>query len=80
MLGFMYASGIQVNSSQSKALVYLTFAALGGDTMAEMTLVRIPYLSANWFTFKKGESVVTSRRDFLWRSFSRFRDTGISPE
>jgi SEL1 protein len=47
MLGFMYASGIQVNSSQSKALVYLTFAALGGDTMAEMTLVRIPYLSAN---------------------------------
>ena len=38
----MYASGIQVNSSQSKALVYLTFSALGGDAMAEMTLVRIP--------------------------------------
>ena len=38
----MYASGIQVNSSQSKALVYLTFAALGGDTMAEMTLVWMP--------------------------------------
>ena len=41
MLGFMYASGIKVNSSQSKALVYLTFSALGGDTMAEMTMVRI---------------------------------------
>ena len=40
MLGFMYASGINVNSSQSKALVYLTFSALGGETMAEMTLVR----------------------------------------
>ena len=39
MLGFMYASGMSVNSSQSKALVYFTFAALGGETMAEMTLV-----------------------------------------
>ncbi len=45
MLGFMYASGIKVNSSQSKALVYLTFSALGGDTMAEMTMVRILQLS-----------------------------------
>ena len=28
-----------MNSSQAKALVYYTFAALGGDTKAQMALV-----------------------------------------
>uniref|UniRef100_H2YDJ4 Uncharacterized protein n=1 Tax=Ciona savignyi TaxID=51511 RepID=H2YDJ4_CIOSA len=35
-LGFLYGSGLGVVSSQSKALVYLTFSALGGDTMGRM--------------------------------------------
>eukprot|EP00045_Choanoeca_perplexa_P011359 m.120091 g.120091 ORF g.120091 m.120091 type:complete len:676 (+) comp15606_c0_seq1:95-2122(+) len=37
-LGFAYAFGIGVNASQAKALVYYTFAALGGDTRARMSL------------------------------------------
>ena len=39
-LGFLYATGIGVNSSQAKALVYYMFAALGGDYKAQMALVR----------------------------------------
>ena len=39
----MYAAGIQVNSSQAKALVYITFSALGGDEQAQMILVSISY-------------------------------------
>ena len=37
-LGFAYASGLAVNSSQAKALVYLTFSALGGNSLAQMML------------------------------------------
>ena len=39
-LGFLYATGIGVNSSQAKALVYYMFSALGGDFKAQMALVR----------------------------------------
>nr|KAF6393666.1 SEL1L adaptor subunit of ERAD E3 ubiquitin ligase [Pipistrellus kuhlii] len=38
-LGFLYASGLGVNSSQAKALVYYTFGALGGNLIAHMILV-----------------------------------------
>lgn len=38
-LGLMNAAGIGVNASVPKALVYLTFAALGGDELAEMAMV-----------------------------------------
>ncbi|XP_034018141.1 protein sel-1 homolog 1 [Thalassophryne amazonica] len=37
-LGFLYAAGLGVNSSQAKALVYYTFGALGGNLMAHMIL------------------------------------------
>ncbi|PIK62906.1 hypothetical protein BSL78_00141 [Apostichopus japonicus] len=37
-LGFLHATGIGRNSSQSRALVYYTFAALGGDHFALMIL------------------------------------------
>lgn len=37
-LGFLYASGLGVKSSQAKALTYFTFAALGDDKMAQMAL------------------------------------------
>ncbi|XP_067942796.1 protein sel-1 homolog 1-like [Watersipora subatra] len=37
-LGIIHASGIQVNSSQAKALIYFTFSALGGDELAQMIL------------------------------------------
>ncbi|XP_075221611.1 protein sel-1 homolog 1-like isoform X1 [Lycorma delicatula] len=37
-LGFMYAAGISVNASQSRALVHYTFGALGGSSWAQMTL------------------------------------------
>ncbi|KAM4690298.1 protein sel-1 homolog 1 [Rhinophrynus dorsalis] len=37
-LGFLYASGLGVNSSQAKALVYYTFGALGGNLLAHMIL------------------------------------------
>ncbi|XP_018429831.1 PREDICTED: protein sel-1 homolog 1-like [Nanorana parkeri] len=37
-LGFLYASGLGVNSSQAKALVYYTFGALGGNLLAHMVL------------------------------------------
>lgn len=37
-LGFLYSTGIGTNSSQAKALIYLTFAALGGDPMGKMML------------------------------------------
>ncbi|XP_046402647.1 protein sel-1 homolog 1 [Ischnura elegans] len=37
-LGFLYATGVHVNASQSKALVYYTFAALGGNSWAQMAL------------------------------------------
>ena len=40
-LGFMYSAGLAVNSSQAKALIYFTFAALGGDPLAQMVLVSI---------------------------------------
>ena len=40
MIGFMYATGFggSVTRDQAKALVYHTFAALGGNTRSEMTL------------------------------------------
>ena len=34
----MYATGIGTNSSQARALVYLTFSALGNDVMGRMIL------------------------------------------
>ncbi|XP_051980885.1 protein sel-1 homolog 1-like [Xyrauchen texanus] len=37
-LGFLYAAGLGVNSSQAKALVYYTFGALGGNLVAHMIL------------------------------------------
>ncbi|XP_076021424.1 protein sel-1 homolog 1 isoform X2 [Genypterus blacodes] len=37
-LGFLYAAGLGVNSSQAKALVYYTFGALGGNLIAHMIL------------------------------------------
>ncbi|XP_034274160.1 protein sel-1 homolog 1-like isoform X2 [Pantherophis guttatus] len=37
-LGFLYASGLGVDSSQAKALVYYTFGALGGNLIAHMIL------------------------------------------
>ncbi|RNA27147.1 sel-1 -like protein [Brachionus plicatilis] len=37
-LGFVYASGLGVKSNQAKALTYFTFAALGGDSLAQMAL------------------------------------------
>lgn len=37
-LGFLYASGLGVNASQAKAMVYYTFAALGKSTFAQMSL------------------------------------------
>uniref|UniRef100_A0A6I8S2T9 Protein sel-1 homolog 1 n=1 Tax=Xenopus tropicalis TaxID=8364 RepID=A0A6I8S2T9_XENTR len=37
-LGFLYASGLGLNSSQAKALVYYTFGALGGNLIAHMIL------------------------------------------
>merc|ERR1719309_821651 len=50
-LGFMYASGIHVNSSQARALVYYTFAALGGPSWAQMAL---------GYRYWSGVSVATS--------------------
>uniref|UniRef100_A0A3Q2QZN6 SEL1L adaptor subunit of SYVN1 ubiquitin ligase n=1 Tax=Fundulus heteroclitus TaxID=8078 RepID=A0A3Q2QZN6_FUNHE len=41
-LGFLYAAGLGVNSSQAKALVYYTFGALGGNLIAHMILVSRP--------------------------------------
>jgi SEL1 protein len=40
ILGFMYSTGLQgaVPVDQAKALLYYTFAALGGDQSAEMAL------------------------------------------
>ena len=40
MVGFMYATGIggAVQRDQAKALLYHTFAALGGDTRSQMTV------------------------------------------
>lgn len=46
-LGLMYASGIHVNSSQAKALVYMTFSALGDDDLAQMVLVGLPYIKTS---------------------------------
>lgn len=37
-LGFLFAAGLGVEASQSKALVYYTFAALGKNTYAQMAL------------------------------------------
>ncbi|XP_051954606.1 protein sel-1 homolog 1 isoform X2 [Xyrauchen texanus] len=37
-LGFLYAAGLGVNSSQAKALVYYTFGSLGGNLVAHMIL------------------------------------------
>ena len=37
-LGFLYATGTLVNSSQSQALLYYTFAAFGGNSWAQMAL------------------------------------------
>lgn len=38
-LGVMNAAGIGVNANVPQSLIYLTFAALGGDELAEMALV-----------------------------------------
>ncbi|XP_066884040.1 protein sel-1 homolog 1 isoform X2 [Kogia breviceps] len=43
-LGFLYASGLGVNSSQAKALVYYTFGALGGNLISHMVLVGLGQL------------------------------------
>ena len=43
-VGFMYSAGLAVNSSQAKALIYFTFAALGGDPLAQMVLVCTAFL------------------------------------
>ncbi|KAG9336578.1 hypothetical protein JZ751_002925 [Albula glossodonta] len=37
-LGFLYAVGLAVNSSQAKSLVHYTFGALGGNLVAHMIL------------------------------------------
>merc|ERR1719402_692131 len=37
-LGFLYATGTVVNSSQSQALLYYTFGAFGGSAWAQMAL------------------------------------------
>ncbi|XP_071454030.1 protein sel-1 homolog 1 [Hetaerina americana] len=37
-LGFLHATGVHVNASQAKALVYYTFAAIGGNSWAQMAL------------------------------------------
>ncbi|CAG9765806.1 unnamed protein product [Ceutorhynchus assimilis] len=37
-MGFLYASGLAVNVSQSKALVHYMFGALGGNTWAQMAM------------------------------------------
>merc|ERR1719402_1639624 len=37
-LGFLYATGTVVNSSQSQALLYYTFGAFGGSSWAQMAL------------------------------------------
>lgn len=37
-LGFLYSSGIGVNVSQAKSLVYYTFSAIGGNHWAQMAL------------------------------------------
>lgn len=37
-LGLLYSIGLTVNSSQAKTIVYMTFAALGGDPLAQMAL------------------------------------------
>nr|XP_039264956.1 protein sel-1 homolog 1-like [Styela clava] len=37
-LAFLYGTGVHTNSSQAKALIYLTFSALGSDTMGQMML------------------------------------------
>jgi SEL1 protein len=50
-LGFIYAAGLGIKSSQSKAITYFTFAALGGDSMAQMTL---------GYRYSSGISVVNS--------------------
>ena len=44
----MHATGIGVNSSQAKALVYNMFAALGGNLKAQMAMVRALF-EKNWF-------------------------------
>ena len=45
-LGFLYATGTATNSSQSKALLYYTFAAFGGSSWAQMAF-RISILGRN---------------------------------
>ncbi|XP_018328146.1 protein sel-1 homolog 1 isoform X2 [Agrilus planipennis] len=37
-LGFLYATGLSVNVSQARALVHYTFAAVGGNTWAQMVM------------------------------------------
>ncbi|XP_014788961.1 protein sel-1 homolog 1 isoform X1 [Octopus bimaculoides] len=37
-LGLLFSIGMSVNSSQARTIVYLTFAALGGDPLAQMAL------------------------------------------
>lgn len=43
-LGFLSSTGLGVNSSQARSLVYFTFAALGGDHLAQMAMVSAPFL------------------------------------
>jgi SEL1 protein len=38
-LGLMYSTGIGVNSSQAKAVLYYTFGALGDNTYSQMAMV-----------------------------------------
>lgn len=50
-LGFMYAAGLSVESSQAKALTYFTFSALGSNNYAQMALGKYCILFLGVFNF-----------------------------
>lgn len=56
-LAFLYAAGVGVNASQARALVYMTFAALGGVEEAQMAL---------GYRYSAGWTVVASCEKALW--------------
>uniref|UniRef100_A0A5S6R1M8 Small ribosomal subunit protein uS5m n=1 Tax=Trichuris muris TaxID=70415 RepID=A0A5S6R1M8_TRIMR len=59
-LAFMHAAGIGTNSSQAVALIYYTFAALGGEPLAQMAL---GYRFSNGINLPQGcESALTYYR------------------
>lgn len=73
MLGFIYATGIggAVERDQAKALMYHTFAALGGDTKSQMTVAYRHHTgvgtprncdeAAYWYKEVAGKAVAFSR-------------------